>query len=104
MRGRSSQRKITISFMLSAPNSPSSGLISIWDNGSGMTRRALNEWAVMNLSMEDRGEKPIEEAVQRGDKTSVGATRFLNGNLSYFGVCHSFQAPVFVSIDSVLHM
>ena len=54
-----------------------------------MTSRALNEWAVMNLSMEDRGDKPTEEPVKRGNKMGLGATRFLNGNLSYFGVSSS---------------
>ena len=72
--------------MLNSVSNPSNGLISVWDNGCGMTKRELNEWAVMNLSMEDRGAKPIEEAVQRGDKQAPGALRFLSGNLSYFGV------------------
>ena len=86
MRGRSSNREIVISFVLNSTSNPSRGLVSIWDNGGGMSKRALNEWAVMNLSMEDRGSKPVEDSVMRGDKTAAGALRFLNGNLSYFGV------------------
>ena len=51
-----------------------------------MSKLELNQWAVMNLSMEDRGAKPTEEAVQRGAAQAPGASRFLSGNLSYFGV------------------
>lgn len=75
-----------VSFVLNSASNPSSGLISVWDNGCGMTKRELNEWAVMNLSMEDRGAAPVEQAVQRGDRQGPGASRFLTGNLSYFGV------------------
>lgn len=75
-----------VSFVLSSPHNPTTGLVSVWDNGCGMTKKELSEWAVMNLSMEDRGSQPIEQAVQRGDKQGLGASRFLTGNLSYFGV------------------
>lgn len=85
-RGRTADRKIVISFVLSNPSNPSSGLVSVWDNGCGMTKKELNEWAVMNLSMEDRGSQPTEQAVARGDKQASGISRFLTGNLSYFGV------------------
>lgn len=73
-----------VSIALNNTSNPSNGLLSVWDNGCGMTKRELNEWAVMNLSMEDRGAQPVEQAVQRGDRQ--GASRFLDGNLSYFGV------------------
>lgn len=86
IRGRPANREIRISFVLSSLTSPGGGLISVWDNGCGMTKRELNEWAVMNLSMEDRGARPAEEPVLRGEKTGPGAARFLSGNLSYFGV------------------
>lgn len=49
---------------------------------AGMAKEQLNQWAVMNLSMEDRGLRPVEG----GDRACVGVGRFLAGNLSYFGV------------------
>ncbi len=52
-----------------------------------MTKRELNDWAVMNLSMEDRGEQPQEPDVGHGPTQRNGPERFLSGNLSYFGVC-----------------
>ncbi len=68
------------------------GLICVRDNGCGMTKRQLNEWAVMNLSLEDRG-----ISVQEKDPAGRGAQatrtdRFLTGDLSYFGVCASCTA------------
>ena len=51
------------------------------DNGTGMEAKELAEWAVMNLSMEDRGAKPEEPTAEQ-----AGAGRFLTGALSYFGV------------------
>ena len=76
-------RKITISFVTGR----SGGLICVQDNGSGMSKQALNEWAVMNLSMEDRGQQPLEaEPAARGQPTLTGAGNFLTGDLSYFGV------------------
>ena len=56
------------------------GLLSVSDNGVGMTKQELTSWAVMNLSMEDRGLKPQEA------EEGPGLGRFLSGNLSYFGV------------------
>lgn len=56
------------------------GLLSVWDNGVGMTKQELNNWAVMNLSLEDRGLKPQES------EGPGGVGRFLSGNLSFFGV------------------
>ena len=56
------------------------GLLSVSDNGVGMTKQELNSWAVMNLSMEDRGLKPQEA------EDGPGLGRFLSGNLSFFGV------------------
>jgi hypothetical protein len=54
-----------------------------------MGKRELNEWAVMNLSMEDRGQQPREpDARGHGATQRNGAERFLSGNLSYFGVRH----------------
>ena len=92
-RGRDTDRKIIVSFVLNSTTNPSSGLVSVWDNGCGMTKKELNDWAVMNLSMEDRGSQPAELAVQRGDKQGAGASRFLTGNLSYFGVSLDSDIP-----------
>ena len=66
--------------MLAALTSHRAGLLSVSDNGVGMTKQELNSWAVMNLSMEDRGLKPQEA------EDGPGLGRFLSGNLSYFGV------------------
>lgn len=74
----STEKSVVISLLVSGP---AKGLISVWDNGSGMDKRQLNDWAVMNLAMEDR--------VQVQGRTVGGCTinpRFLTGNLSYFGV------------------
>ncbi|KAK9820414.1 hypothetical protein WJX72_010046 [[Myrmecia] bisecta] len=59
------------------------GLISVLDNGSGMTVPELNQWAVMNLSMEDRGLQP---AAGNSDARGNAADRFLTSDLSFFGV------------------
>lgn len=36
------------------------GLVCVQDSGGGMSKRELNDWAVMNLSMEDRGLLDVE--------------------------------------------
>ena len=51
-----------------------------------MGKRELSEWAVMNLSMEDRGAAPQEVDCTHGPTQRNGSDRFLSGNLSYFGV------------------
>ena len=80
-------RTITISFVTSGSASSRKGLICVRDNGSGMSKEALNDWAVMNLSMEDRGQQPTEaEPAGRGQPSLTGAGNFLTGDLSYFGV------------------
>lgn len=83
-------RTITISFVTSGSASSRKGLICVRDNGSGMSKEALTDWAVMNLSMEDRGQRPIEaEPAGRGQPSLTGAGNFLTGDLSYFGVIQS---------------
>lgn len=80
-------RTITISFVTRGPAGARKGLICVRDNGSGMSKEALNDWAVMNLSMEDRGQQPTEaEPAGRGQPSLTGAGNFLTGDLSYFGV------------------
>eukprot|EP00884_Botryococcus_braunii_P005311 jgi/Botrbrau1/14781/Bobra.0284s0014.2 len=76
--GLQGEKRVVISLLVSGP---SKGLISVWDNGTGMDKRQLNDWAVMNLAMEDREQEQC--------RTTGGCTtnpRFLTGNLSYFGV------------------
>ena len=88
-------RTITISFVTRGLASSRKGLICVRDNGLGMSKQALNDWAVMNLSMEDRGQKPTEAEPARGQPALPGAGNFLTGDLSYFGVrvlCHNPQA------------
>ncbi len=63
-----------------------------------MGKTELNQWAVMNLTMEDRGQQPQEPdfghaATQRN---APAAERFLSGSLSYFGVsslCSNINLP-----------
>lgn len=59
-------------------------LLQVWDNGEGMSPKALSQWAVMNLSMEDRGLMPVE-APSTADQQQ-GTARFLGAQLSFFGV------------------
>ena len=54
----------------------------VWDNGEGMSAEGLTQWAVMNLSMEDRGMQPSQPPDAGGD----GAGSFLDAQLSFFGV------------------
>jgi hypothetical protein len=75
-------RTIVISILLSGS---SRGLISVWDNGIAMSKKQLNDWAVMNLAMEDR-EGPLKSVRDDSRPETFGDKRFLTGNLSYFGV------------------
>jgi hypothetical protein len=78
-----SSRQIVVSLITNSTGS--TGLVSVWDNGCGMSLRQLNEWAVMNLTMEDRGIKPQGERRGRGTQ-SKSSTKQLCSDLSYFGV------------------
>ena len=57
-------------------------LQQVWDNGEGMSAEGLRQWAVMNLSMEDRGMQPTQPT----DVGDSGAGSFLDAQLSFFGV------------------
>ena len=82
-RGNADSRKIVVT-LVTAANAPA-GLVSVWDNGCGMDVRQLSEWAVMNLTMEDRGQKPQE--LERPRQTQHNAaSKQLCSDLSYFGV------------------
>jgi hypothetical protein len=80
-------RAIVVSLVVD--DAGSRGLVAVRDNGRGMTPRELNEWAVMNLSMEDRGLLPPAAG---GGGSGGGAApcaaggRYLSGDISYFGV------------------
>ena len=63
-----------------------------------MGKEELNAWAVMNYSMEDRGIQPAEPHVGLGLTQRNQTDRFLNGDLSYFGV--SIRLPV----DYLVHL
>lgn len=85
---------LTTTLRSACAGAPRAGLISVFDNGCGMSTRELNEWAVMNLSMEDRGHAPGGGASGGGGGGGSGsggsqgaaAERFLTGDLSFFGV------------------
>jgi signal transduction histidine kinase len=50
-----SERPRSITVSLVTDEKGGKGMVCVRDNGSGMTVQELNNWAVMNLSMEDRG-------------------------------------------------
>ena len=56
-----------------------------------MGKQELNNWAVMNYSMEDRGSLPQEPHYGHGLTQKNQTDRFLSGNLSYFGVSISIS-------------
>ena len=61
----------------------------VWDNGEGMGAEGLRQWAVMNLSMGDRGQQPV----QAPETAAEGAGGFLDAQLSFFGVRRSRNFP-----------
>ena len=94
-------RAITVSLVLPGdlaaaaggpPGATGAGLICVRDNGAGMSKGELNQWAVMNLSMEDRGLAPGSPAMGGGGGSGSGSGsggsggRYLSGDISYFGV------------------
>jgi hypothetical protein len=60
---RECPRSITVSLI--TDDNGSTGVVCVSDNGSGMNTQDLNNWAVMNLSMEDRGLLNTDEAKGR---------------------------------------
>jgi hypothetical protein len=62
------------------------GMICIHDNGCGMSKIELRDWAVMNYTIEERG-LTLNEATDAGNRhQEVNRKQYLTGNLSYFGV------------------
>lgn len=86
-KGNRISRRIVVSLVARSVSSmrPNTGYVSVWDNGCGMSMRQLNDWAVMNLTMEDRGQQPKEVAMARHEQGSAAAKQ-LHSDLSYFGV------------------
>lgn len=59
-------RSITVSLLVDAKGQQ--GMVCVRDNGVGMTVKELNDWAVMNLSMEDRGLLNKQEDASKGQE------------------------------------
>lgn len=81
--------RVVISLLIGSD--AASSAVCVADVGVGMSKRELNQWAVMNLSMEDRNLLPVEPAVpvgcsQAAAKKNLAPTRFLTSDLSFFGV------------------
>lgn len=93
------KRTIVISILL---NGSAKGLISVWDNGIAMSKKQLNDWAVMNLAMEDR-EGPLKPVRDDNKPQTVGDKRFLTGNLSYFGVRPKHTCPRYPRFTVLSH-
>jgi len=91
-KGNQGARRIEITLASAGgAGAPRAGLITVWDNGCGMSTRELNDWAVMNLGMADRGLAPGPAGA-----AGVGqaAERFLTSDLSFFGVRAARAAPL----------
>jgi len=67
-----------------------------------MGKQELNNWAVMNYSMEDRGAQPQEPEHGHGVTQRNQTDRFLSGNLSYFGVNSLFPPQPSAPGDRVI--
>jgi len=89
----STRRTIEITFATDA--ACTSGLVSVWDNGTGMSTASLADWAVMNLSVAERGVLGNEGGAAATAAAAVAAhpapgtlaaARHLTGDLSFFGV------------------
>ncbi|GBF97420.1 hypothetical protein Rsub_09586 [Raphidocelis subcapitata] len=65
-------RSIVVSLVVD--DTASRGLVAVRDNGVGMTPQELNNWAVMNLSMEDRG-------LLDGGAQQPAGSRYLSGDI-----------------------
>ncbi|KAI8466921.1 MAG: hypothetical protein J3K34DRAFT_524164 [Monoraphidium minutum] len=73
-------RSIVVSLVMD--EAASRGLVVVRDNGVGMTPQELNNWAVMNLSMEDRGLlDPAALAAQ------PAGGRYLSGDIRRAAAC-----------------
>ena len=96
--------RIEVTVALDSEDSPTAGLVSVWDNGAGMSKAALNAWAVMNLAVSERadegGNRGAALVANDGNTNldvssspalapapdALASARHLNGDLSYFGV------------------
>jgi len=107
------ERPRAIAVTLCVDSAGRRGMVCVRDNGCGMTARELNEWAVMNLSVEDRAQQQAsrgeggapgaggaEGAAAGAAAAAAGAAaagapppakqqpqgRYLSGDISFFGV------------------
>jgi len=96
---RSRPRSIVISLVVD--DAASRGLVAVRDNGVGMTPQELNNWAVMNLSMEDRG--LLEGDAQQRRQQPAGG-RYLSGDIRWVwaGVLACVCAHAAVQLGSQL--
>ena len=99
--------RIEVTVALDSDKNPTAGLVSVWDNGAGMSKAALNAWAVMNLAVSERADEGGSGGGRGGDANenrnddddgvslspalaaapdALASARHLNGDLSYFGV------------------
>lgn len=79
-------QEIIIHILTAGSGASKRGMICIQDNGCGMSKTELRDWAVMNYTMEERG-LSSEEATEMGNRLQeVTRKQYLTGNLSYFGV------------------
>jgi hypothetical protein len=105
---RDRPRSIAVALCVDSPGEK--GMVCVRDNGRGMTARELNDWAVMNLSIEDRAQRDAAAGGSAGaeagggggaaaaaDPTAAAAEdpasgkqqpqgRYLSGDISFFGV------------------
>ncbi|KAF8056436.1 SMCHD1 [Scenedesmus sp. PABB004] len=71
--GAAAPRRITVQLVTDARGG--AGMVAVSDNGSGMTVAELNSWAVMNLSMEDRGLLPPTTDEPKGARAAATTAR-----------------------------
>jgi hypothetical protein len=72
-------RPRSIAVSLITDDSGSKGMVCVRDNGSGMSTQELNNWAVMNLSMEDRGLLNNPAAADKGE-AALGGVALVAGS------------------------
>ena len=82
--GNKGLRKIEIQLMFDdALGKPA---ISVWDNGQGMTSRALNNWAIYRLSKFNRDDDVQKSQDSLRSPLEGDVMRYLNSDISWFGV------------------
>jgi structural maintenance of chromosomes flexible hinge domain-containing protein 1 len=77
---RDRPRAIAVSLCVDAAGKK--GMVCVRDNGRGMTARELNDWAVMNLSIEDRAVRDAAAAGAGGAEDGGGAAAGAGGAMA----------------------